>query len=488
MPEALRRPSSAGWIIAVLALLAAGIALSVPILGLAALLFATEVVAVVLAPRFALPVLFVVLMLQEAIARNVEVLDPALPGLVRSIDEMLMVATLVRIAVLIARRDTAWLKLKDFAWALAFVGAGLASSLLHWRGGGVAILGMFLASKFFIFLLLGLSVRWKDGDADRMLAWCIPLTIIILATGMFGFVFPGVYEHYFASLEGDVSYERGGLNPFALPFVNPGLYGWLMAVMLLGAVTLSIEKRRAGASMTIVGAAIGVLASLRRRPLLGIPLAIGSALSQLNRRQIAAIAVAATVCAAALAVYARDLIDIVVQDTVSSYLDPLSRDRTARAALTAGGVTLAVQEFPLGAGFGTYGGYVSQRYYSPLYDQLGLSTIYGLAPESPYYLQDTYWPHLLGETGVIGAVAMLLFLTATWRRLRKIRTTTLSASQRMIAMFAAMVLVEGVVESIAGPVFEYSLQAFVLAMPIAIALRLASGETIEQPVPQRVIE
>lgn len=488
MPETTRRTVPIGWVIPALALLAAGIALSLPIMGLAALLFVGEVVAVVLAPRVALLVLFIFLVLQEALARNVEVFDPALPGLVRSIDEMLMVATLVRIAVLVARRDTAWLKVKQFGWALAFAGAGLASSMLHWRGFGVAILGMFLASKFFIFILLGLSVRWKEGDADRLLGWCVPLTVVILATGVFGFVFPGVYEHYFASVEGDVSYERGGLNPFALPFVNPGLYGWLMAVLLLGAVTLSIERRRTGAPMTIVAGAIGVLGSLRRRPLLGIPLAVGSALSQLSRRQIATIIVAATLCAAALAVYARDVIDIVVQDTVSNYLDPLSRDRTARAALTAGGVTLAVQDFPLGAGFGTYGGYVSQRNYSPLYDQLGLSTVYGLAPESPYYLQDTYWPHLLGETGVIGAVAMICFLAASWRRLRQIRRRTLSSSQRMIALFAAMVLVEGVVESIAGPVFEYSLQAFVLAMPIAIALRLSSDQSVEQPIPQGVVE
>jgi hypothetical protein len=469
-------------VITTLCVVAVATALSSAVYGLATLLFVAEILAVVFVPRAALALLFGLLIMQEAIARNVGAFDSALPGLVRSIDEILMVATLVRVGVLAVRREVVWLSPKLWRWPMVFVGAGLSSSLLHWRGPIVAILGMALASKFLIYLLLGLSIPWKREDAERALDWCIPLTVIILATGLLGFLSPAIYAKYFASVEGDVSYERGGVMPFALPFVQPGLYGWLMAVLLLGAVTLAIEKRRIGAQLTIVGAAIGVLASLRRRPLLGIPMAIGSALTQLSRRQIAAITIAAGIAAGTLAFYARDLVNIVVEDTLASYLDPLSRDRTARAALIAGGVTLAVRQFPLGEGFGTYGGYVSQRNYSPLYDELGLSTVYGLAPESPDYLQDTYWPHLLGETGVIGTAAMLFFLVATWRRLLVIRSKSTSPQLRMIALFAVMILVEGAVESLAGPVFEYSLQAFVLAVPIAMALRLARDEAVEEPV------
>lgn len=487
MAELARESSAARTVVGISCIAAAVAALTFPIFALTGLLFASVVLAVLLAPRQALPLMFMLLVVQEAVARNVEAIDPALPTLVRSVDEILLVATVLRVGLLMLRRDTRWFRLREWRWPMLFLAAGGLSSLLHWRGLAIAGLGMALASKFFIFLLLALTVEWKRGDAQRALRWSIPLTGLLLLTGIVGFVWPGLYERYFASLEGDVSYERGGLNPFALPFVNPGLYGWLMAVLLLAATTLSIEKRRRGSWLAIAAAAIGVLASLRRRPLLGIPMAIGSALAQLSRRQIVAILTVAGLAVAIVGYYARDIVDIVIQDTIASYLDPLSRDRTARAALTAGGVAVAAQHLPLGAGFGSYGGYVSQRNYSPLYDELGLSTIYGLAPESPYYIQDTYWPHLLGETGVLGAAAMLVFLASTWRRLMAIRKRSRSDETRLIALFAAMILVEGLVESIAGPVFEYSLQAFVLAIPIGMALRLASEERPDDATPASVV-
>lgn len=459
---------------------AAGLALTTPVSALTSVVIAVEILAVVFAPRAAIATLVPALIVQEAIARNIGFFDPGLPGVVRSLDEILMLATVVRLGVLAARRDMAWFDVTLWRWPAVFLAAGLASSILHWRGLEVAVLGMALASKFFVYLLLASSISWKVADIDRLIRWCIPLAGVVLAAGLIGFLVPSVYERYFASIEGDISYERGGLSPFALPFVNPGLYGWTMAVLFLASLTLTVERRSRAGLLGMLLSILGVLASLRRRPLIGIPLAVASALSHLGRRQIVTLVVAAVAALGVATYYGRDLIDVVVQDTVANYLDPLARDRTARAALTAGGISLAVQHFPLGAGFGTYGGFVSQRNFSPLYDELGLSTIYGLSPERPDYIQDTYWPHVLGETGVAGAIAMLVFIVGVWRRASRIRNTSASTQVRMLAMFGALILVEGAVESIAGPVFEYSLQALVIAIPIGMVFRLTRDETLEQ--------
>lgn len=487
MSEVMRRDVSPVARLLVVCSVVAALALTLPVHSLAALLILVEIVCIVTVPRAAIPVLVVVLVVQEAVARNVVGLDPSLPGLVRSIDEILMIATAARLAVLLYRRDLAWFDHTIWYWAAVFLLTGLTSSVLNWQGPYVALLGLALAGKFFIYLLLSLSVPWRLGDAERAIRWCIPLAAIVLAAGAIGFLAPNIYEHYFAAAEGDISYERGGINPFALPFVNPGLYGWLMAVLLLAAVTLSVERKSRTASMAIVASALGVLASLRRRPLLGILVALMSALAQLSRRQIAIVVTAGVIALGAVLFYARDLIDIVVQDTVANYLDPLARDRTARAALTVGGMTLAARHFPLGTGFGTYGGYVSERRFSPLYDELGMSTVYGLSPERPDYIQDTYWPHLLGEVGVAGAVAMLLFLYTLWRRVQSARRTSTSREIRMISMFGAMILVEGFVESMGGPVFEFSLQALVIAIPIGMALRLLRDRNPEEfPTPPKI--
>lgn len=453
---------------------AAAIATIAPFGALATVLILLVACGIALAPRIALPVLAIVLVLQEALARNVSGIDDRLPTIVRSLDEVALMAGAARV-LWMSRSITRWLRARDWALPGMFLASGILSSVLNWRGIEVALLGMLLASKFYVFLALGLSVPWSRVDADRLLRALPYVGLIFILVGAVGFLHPSIYADYFAAAEGDTTYERGGRTAFSMPFVHPGLYGWSSAVVLLGALALVIERRSINAVWGIVAGLAGILLSLRRRPLLGVPVAIASALWRLSGRQLAWLVGVAFCALVASALYARPILDAVFEDTLSTYLDPTAREGTARAAVTGGAFILARRHLPLGAGFGTYGGYAAERYYSPLYDELGLSSLYGLSPESPHYLQDTYWPHLLGETGVLGAFAMALFIITLIRRLGRARAHAAAGSpERTITLFASLVLVEGLVESLAGPVFEYSLQALTLAIAAAMALRLAS--------------
>ena len=82
--------------------------------------------------------------------------------------------------------------------------------------------------------------------------------------------------------------------------------------------------------------------------------------------------------------------------------------------------------FPLGAGLGRYGSWLSREHYSPLYAEYGLNDVRGLAPARPAgdglrarvaapSATDTFWPAILGEMGVIGLIAYLGFMaTLGW--------------------------------------------------------------------------
>ena len=177
-----------------------------------------------------------------------------------------------------------------------------------------------------------------------------------------------------------------------------------------------------------------------------------------------------------------------IEDTVENYLDPIAREQTARGALHAGAFLLAERDFPLGAGFGRFGGYASQLYYSSVYDELGMSSIYGLSPDTPYYITDTYWPHLLGEVGVIGTLAMIVALWQYWRAARKAYLSlSASPSTRLLALFVSLILVEAAIESLGGPIFEYPLQTFAIGISIGMLLRLARTRRAE-PLSVSLIE
>lgn len=82
----------------------------------------------------------------------------------------------------------------------------------------------------------------------------------------------------------------------------------------------------------------------------------------------------------------------------------------ARGYLYTAGYKIAKGYFPLGTGFGTFGSYMSREFYSPLYYEYGLSSVWGLSPSMPSYIADTYWAMIMGETGFLGVVLLILVL------------------------------------------------------------------------------
>ena len=153
-----------------------------------------------------------------------------------------------------------------------------------------------------------------------------------------------------------------------------------------------------------------------------------------------------------------------------------------RILLYATGAEIANARFPLGAGFGRFGGYASALDYSPLYDEYGLSSVYGLSPEEPYFLMDTYWPHIAAETGWVGAALLLAFYLLLGERAARVGLRTTDPATRAVAIGACLALLEGLIESAAGSVFEGALPAYALAVPLGIAL---ARSTASVPVEAR---
>jgi hypothetical protein len=158
----------------------------------------------------------------------------------------------------------------------------------------------------------------------------------------------------------------------------------------------------------------------------------------------------------------------------------------ARSALYGGSVDIAADYFPLGAGLGRYGSHMSRVEYSPVYAEYGLTRIRGLQEDNPSYVTDTFWPMVLGESGIFGLIGYAIFLGALlvqlWRGIGRQTDRLL----RTFCVGSLAVLGAALIESLATPMFVAPPRAYILFAALGVALAVASrmtpGGTVDEPV------
>ncbi len=462
--------------------LVAIIAIEIP--ALASLLALASVVALTLfvAPKAAVASLALFLLFQSPLVNLVGGQSTSLGLALQRLDEAMVVAATFRIAVFLGWRDLRADLWRWMRYVGAFLGAGMVSAALAHVPTTTALLGAFLAAKFSAFLLVALTINWDDRDAARVVRGALILGPVLLGSGVLLRILPPELSAVFLdpSTEVERLLGRGELESMHGLFIHPGLFGWAMAVVGCYAIASLTTRRTLLAEVALVTSAVGIVASLRRKPLVALPVAaLGAALGVGNRRQRLGIVALLLALLGGMSLFGRDRVKTVVDDTMTSYLDPYA-PTTARSLLYLTGWRIAEDHFPFGVGFGRFGGYVSQIRYSPVYDQYGLSSVYGLTRDTPTYMQDTYWPHIVGEAGVVGALVLAALFIQLWRGSVHVARVSLNPHRRTLAIAASMVLLEGIAESAAAPVFEISLVAYTIAIPLGIVLVLA-----KQPVDER---
>lgn len=84
----------------------------------------------------------------------------------------------------------------------------------------------------------------------------------------------------------------------------------------------------------------------------------------------------------------------------------------ARGVLLRTSLKIANTYLPLGSGLGRFGSEASRMQYSQLYYDYQISNIWGMSPERPRFITDSYWAMILGETGWggVGLIVVLVIL------------------------------------------------------------------------------
>lgn len=314
-----------------------------------------------------------------------------------------------------------------------------------------------LASQFLLyikgFLFFGIFANLPIGKMilHKHIRFFFYAGLLILALGFIDLVAPELFR----KVTGNMGYEpiSGGILPVKSLFIHPGVFGWFMCFITLYCLAFFIVFGTHSYLFTGLAFCIGCILSMRAKALGGLVAGILAGLSTLpltKRIEKGFIIVVVIIC---ISIPVWPKLYRLYQEKFSEYVEVEEPMLVARHALYITSVEIAKDYFPFGAGFGRYGSWLSRKYYSPLYDEYNLSNVYGMTEEKPSFINDTFWPMILGETGFIGLALFAGILLSFFRTIYK---QIKSENDKFIKAFQLgtfMVLIESLVESIAQSVY-----------------------------------
>jgi hypothetical protein len=289
-------------------------------------------------------------------------------------------------------------------WFLGYLAAGLLSAALAGVPAGVAVPAAYIAVKGVVLAFALAQLRWTREDLVVLVRAGIVLVIAIALSGAANVVIPGPWAR-FTTGNPPISF-LGPIPAINGIFQHPAAFSRFCGVLAVGALVYGLVVRRSLGNIALVLVSGGLaFLTLQVKSIVGLLATLGL----VGVRFIRPVGAAALVCLAPLAaiVAVPPLVTLIGGD-LELYLGQDS----ARSLLTQGGITVAMQYFPFGAGFGRYGSATAATDYSPLYYALGFPGRYGLGPgpDSGQFLNDTQWPAVFGEAGWIGAAFFVVGL------------------------------------------------------------------------------
>lgn len=174
----------------------------------------------------------------------------------------------------------------------------------------------------------------------------------------------------------------------------------LCAIMLILTLDKQYHPYRKSDTIYIVMALLVWLSTLRARAFMFVLIYVYLYLLIIRRQQQFKLNVKnGLFVLGAIALFGADQLDTYFANTA-----------TARYNLLKYGFHTMQRFFPLGAGFATFGTDAAFKYYSPLYEEYGLNSVYGLSPNFGAFAHDTYWPAIFAQFGAVGAVLMVILV------------------------------------------------------------------------------
>lgn len=421
-----------------------------------------------------LPLIFVIVLFQDVMAVNVGVFSDFGEKLIKNIDEFIILIGLPFIILYYQKRK----------WKIDFIGfiflsiliLGLISSLIHKVPLNIMFQGAILMLKGFLVLFIFRSISFTQNEIQKYIKLFKYVAVIVVLFAVIDILF---FEHFRRIINTDHKFDyRMGVISIQSIFAHPSIYGWFLAVVgmyLLATFMIEKDKKSGYYSLIIFFAS---MFSFRFKTLMAIVFnaifagsldrSFKNKIKKLrqNKAFIPIITIASLLTIIVL--YAVIQLSIL---TIQRYIT-IDYTESARKALYIFGFVISIKEFPFGVGFGRYGSWTASEHYSPVYVEYGLDKIYGLYSADPKWATDTYWPSIMGEIGIVGALLMFITFIYLILHIYKGFKFIQNSSYRIFLLFTLMIVNQSLIESLGEQVYNSGPQYFFIFALVGISLSL----------------
>ena len=329
------------------------------------------------------------------------------------------------------------------------VACGCLPCLLNSTNIQVMAEGCFMVVKGFMFYYVVSSVCFTEEEIKKIIILFFVLGVIFLI----GMVFDAVFPQTFRALIGNHVYisSRLGIRCPVSFFSSLERSGWWMAYLVLFLCAAFIVYRKKTYLFAMSPFAICAVLTMRAKPVFGALLAVTIGYLAIpntkTKKRWLFVALAIFLFAG---VFGSGQLLALYEHKQKEFF---SGRETPRSRLYNVAFDIAKKRFPLGVGFGRYGGYISAKYYSDVYHKYGFDESWGFSKEHPDFLEDAFWPMILGETGYLGTLSYVGILLSFFVMIRKKMKRYPDPATNFLCIAGIMILVEGIMESTAAPFF-----------------------------------
>ncbi|MGP1909970.1 O-antigen ligase family protein [Metabacillus sp. JX24] len=415
--------------------------------------------------RIFIQIVLVILLFQELLAVN-------LHPLIDMADEVIVVflAFLVFLKLLKSQTISKHTMLVLLI-TIAFLFIGFISSFLRDGISINSIISSFLVVKGFIIYITIFELTGKNENRiSIIIKTIISVGFILMFFAVIDFL---LYEKFRALLNLDYRQDiRAGLVSVQSLMTHPGVYGWFMS--LCGIIMFSrylINKNKKDIIISVIFFLFALI-SLRFKVIMLLAFLISYLLFKSKNKLLGIIVVSLFVVPIFLFFFG-DIFSL----TIDRYIQ-IDYDESARKALYLFSFVIAKEYFPVGTGFGTYGTFQSIEPYSSVYYEFGLNRVWGLRPDNPMWLTDTFWPAILGETGLVGIILYGSVFLIIFRNRKQIKKR-LNLYYYYIFIF---VFIQAFLESLAEQIY-FSSPQFIIIFTL---LGLISADLKEKKIEESV--
>jgi hypothetical protein len=387
-------------------------------------------------------------------------------------------------------RDWVW-PVREIALAAAFA-LGMLSSLIGHVPLTTWVPAMVLVAKPIAFFYAVLWTGFNTTEIRAAMRVTLAVALAVMVLGLVELLNPVGFQQFFGLPF--FAQGRSSLPVVKSILIHPALFGWFTTFVALFVYAQYVVHRQLRWLFVALFLSLGPMLSARRRAILALAgslvVGFGESIRRIrSARELARTWVPVAIGSLALfVVFLPGLSSLYTLTVVRYFPDlvepslapgetppPLADEENPRArfALYDGSVRAAVDYFPLGAGFGRYGSWMSRVDYSPLYDRYGMSDIRGLRRDKPQYITDTFWPQILGEMGIGGLLGYVVLIGSMglllWREAARDDGPLLA----VLRFGTGMIFAQTIIESFASSMFHSPPRVYLVFLAIGAVASIA---------------